>query len=93
MVDERESVAGLILCGGRSTRMGRDKATLDLNGKPLWHYAREALEPLVGVIIFIEHAQLMPSIDDAIQLVGCSDRPDIDRTKYFGGCDAYLVSV
>lgn len=44
-----EEIAGVILAGGRATRMeGRDKAFLDLAGKPLVHHAVERLGPQVG---------------------------------------------
>jgi molybdopterin-guanine dinucleotide biosynthesis protein A len=47
-----EAVSVLILAGGRSRRMGRDKAWLDLNGQPLVaHVAQRAL-PLADEVIF-----------------------------------------
>jgi molybdopterin-guanine dinucleotide biosynthesis protein A len=33
--DATAVVVGAVLCGGRSTRMGRDKATLDVDGVPM----------------------------------------------------------
>jgi len=34
---------GLLLAGGRSSRMGRDKAWLPWQGKPLWRWTRDLL--------------------------------------------------
>ncbi len=41
-------ITGAILAGGRSRRLGRDKATIPLAGKPLAHWVGYALSPLVG---------------------------------------------
>jgi len=40
------SFAAVLLCGGRSTRMGRDKAFLDWDGRPLWQVQLEKLQQL-----------------------------------------------
>lgn len=40
------SFAAVLLCGGKSTRMGRDKAFLDWNGRPLWQVQLEKLHQL-----------------------------------------------
>ena len=40
------SFAAVLLCGGRSTRMGRDKAFIDWNGRPLWQVQLEKLHQL-----------------------------------------------
>lgn len=36
-------VCGALLAGGRSTRMGRDKATLEVGGEPLWRRQLDVL--------------------------------------------------
>ena len=47
-----EPITVLILAGGRSSRMGRDKVWLDLNGMPLVELIARRLLPLAGEIIF-----------------------------------------
>ncbi|MBI3873374.1 MAG: molybdenum cofactor guanylyltransferase [candidate division Zixibacteria bacterium] len=49
----KRDIAGLILIGGRSQRMGRDKATLEIAGIPLWQRAIDILEPLVGMVFLV----------------------------------------
>lgn len=39
---------GLILTGGMSRRMGREKASLSYHGRPHWQYLGEALRPFVS---------------------------------------------
>ena len=41
-------VTGLVLCGGASRRMGRDKALLEWHGRSLIERALEALAPVAG---------------------------------------------
>ncbi len=40
------SLAAVLLAGGRSTRMGRDKALLDWQGRPLWQVQLDKLREL-----------------------------------------------
>ncbi len=48
---ERPPIAGVVLAGGQSRRMGgRDKALIDLAGKPLIAHAIERLKPQVNRI-------------------------------------------
>lgn len=49
----KELVTGIILLGGRSTRMGRDKATVMIDDRPLWQIATETLTPHVQRILFV----------------------------------------
>jgi len=38
--------SAVLLAGGKSSRMGRDKALLEINGKPLWRHQLATLENL-----------------------------------------------
>jgi len=40
-------ITGTVLAGGRSRRLGRDKATLPIAGRPLAHWVKDAISPLV----------------------------------------------
>ena len=40
------SLSAVLLCGGDSRRMGRDKATIDWRGRPLWQVQLEKLREL-----------------------------------------------
>jgi len=41
-----DSIKGLILCGGKSSRMGQDKALIDFEGKTLLNHATDLFETL-----------------------------------------------
>ena len=47
----KEKITGIILAGGKSIRMGKDKGTCSFNNKPLVEYAIEALKPFCGEIL------------------------------------------
>lgn len=48
---DQNSVTGIILAGGKSLRMGQEKGLVELNAKPLIHYAIEAFQPLCQHIL------------------------------------------
>lgn len=41
----------VVLCGGRSKRMGRDKALIEIDGVPLFRRVAQRLEPLGEIIL------------------------------------------
>jgi molybdopterin-guanine dinucleotide biosynthesis protein A len=43
----------VLLAGGQSTRMGRDKAFVELGGKPLVEWVLDALEPLTRSFVIV----------------------------------------
>lgn len=45
--------SALVLAGGRSTRMGRDKALLEVDGIPLWRRQRDLLHAAGAAEIFL----------------------------------------
>jgi len=49
----RKDITGIILAGGKSSRMGTDKGFLLLNNKPFIQYSIDALKPLVSEIIIV----------------------------------------
>lgn len=46
-------IAGLVLIGGKSERLGRPKALIELHGVPLWSRAVDSLTPFVNDILFL----------------------------------------
>jgi len=64
-----DEITGIVLAGGKSSRMGKDKSLLVYGGKPLITYAIDALRPLCGkVIINSNHA--------VYDFTGCEVWPD-----------------
>lgn len=48
---DQEKITGIILAGGKSSRMGKDKGMCIFNDKPLIEYAIEVLKPFCGEIL------------------------------------------
>ena len=54
MID-KNNITGIILAGGKSSRMGTDKGFIMLNGKPFIEHIIEAMKPLVNHIIIVSN--------------------------------------
>lgn len=54
MIDKKD-ITGIILSGGKNSRMGTDKGFLTLNGKLFTQYCIDALSPLVSETIIISN--------------------------------------
>jgi len=50
---DKQNITGIILAGGKSSRMGTDKGFLLLNHKPFVEYSIEALKPFTSEILII----------------------------------------
>lgn len=59
--------SAIVLAGGRSTRLGRDKASEPLLGKPLLQHVVDRVAPLVAEIVVVRApGQALPPIEAAI---------------------------
>jgi molybdopterin-guanine dinucleotide biosynthesis protein A len=54
----KSDITGIILSGGKSSRLGEEKGLAAFNGKPLVSYAVEVLEPLCGKLVISANNQL-----------------------------------
>ena len=63
--------AGIILCGGRSTRMGRDKATLPFGRASVLERVLEAVSQTVnaGCVVVAGEEQTLPELPDDVIVV------------------------
>ena len=62
-------ITGIVLAGGRSSRMGEDKSMMKLNGKSLVEYSIDALKPLCNKVI-------ISSNNPGYEFTGCEVWPD-----------------
>lgn len=53
----REKITGVILAGGKNSRMGSDKGMLIVDGKKIIERILEAIKPVVGEIIIISNGK------------------------------------
>ena len=51
----KKNITGIILAGGKSSRMGKDKGFLKLNGTSFVEYSIEAMKPLVSQIMIVSN--------------------------------------
>lgn len=59
------SFAAVLLCGGKSTRMGRDKAFIDWQGRRLWRVQLEKLQQLGPEQLLISCREEQNIVSDA----------------------------
>jgi len=64
-----EKITGIVLAGGKSSRMGTDKSMMMLNGKTLIEYSIDALKPLCQKVV-------ISSNNFIYDFTGCEVWPD-----------------
>jgi len=74
-----KSITGIVLAGGRSSRMGSDKSMMKLKDKSLTEYAIDVLKPLCGKVV-------ISSNNFIYEFTGCEVWPDElpDRAPMIG---------
>lgn len=97
---EAEQTGGLVLCGGRSQRMGRPKHLLPFGGQTLLERVLSVVTGCVGdVAVVAANGQSLPQLDAAVRVV-CDAEPDLGPlsglaaglTAMADACDAVFVS-
>ncbi|WP_341216907.1 molybdenum cofactor guanylyltransferase [uncultured Wocania sp.] len=102
MIDKK-NITGIILAGGKSSRMGTDKGFLMLNKKPFIQYSIEALSPLVSEIIIVSNNSKYDSfnlkrvndiINNAGPIAGICSGLEASSTTYnlILSCDIPLIN-
>jgi molybdopterin-guanine dinucleotide biosynthesis protein A len=87
-----QRATGIILAGGKSTRLGRDKASELLMGVPLLQHAVMAMRSVVGQIIVVKaRGQTLPAFASGVPLRDVDD--DYPETGALGGVYTGLSSM
>jgi molybdopterin-guanine dinucleotide biosynthesis protein A len=61
--------SSVILCGGQSTRMGKDKCLIDYHGKPQYQFLFELLSPISQQVFVSCNAAQYNLLDENLQLI------------------------
>lgn len=100
---KKNNITGIILAGGKSSRMGCDKGLIYYKGQPFLKYIINALNPLVSKIIIVSNnedydkfnLQRLPDlISDSGPLAGLYTGLKHSQTKYnlVLSCDVPLIN-
>ncbi|MFP6583390.1 MAG: molybdenum cofactor guanylyltransferase [Candidatus Hydrogenedentota bacterium] len=72
--EDEAPLRGLILVGGRSSRMGRDKSQIAYHGLPEWKRVQELLSRHIVEVFISVSAKQVDAFDDAPQIVDRWDK-------------------
>ncbi|MFD0988910.1 molybdenum cofactor guanylyltransferase [Mariniflexile jejuense] len=99
----KKNITGIILSGGKSSRMGTDKGFLLFENKPFIQHSINALKPLVSEIIIVSNnanydvfklKRVEDSIENAGPVAGIYSGLNESKTEYniILSCDIPLIS-
>ena len=96
-----EDCTALILAGGKSKRMGRDKATAQLDGRPLWQHISAQLTPHFTQLLFsvreprpdLPPAQVVDAFEGGGPMIGIASALAVMESEWLFavGCDMPFV--
>ncbi len=66
----------VLMAGGKSSRMGRDKAWLEIGGKPLWQHQLEKLKSLAADVIISARPGRFDSVNTGCRMI-LDEVPDL----------------
>lgn len=100
---ESKHITGIILAGGKSSRMGTDKGFLDFNGKPFIQHSIDAMKSLVDDILIVSdnpgydifnQRRITDLIKDSGPLAGLYSGLNASKTMYnlVLSCDIPLIN-
>lgn len=101
---EKKNITGIILAGGKSSRMGTDKGLLKLNKKPFVQHSIDALKPLVSEILIVSdnsdydefgYKRVEDIIKSAGPVSGIYSGLEASKTKYnlMLSCDIPMINT
>ncbi|GAB1855942.1 molybdenum cofactor guanylyltransferase [Flavobacteriaceae bacterium MHTCC 0001] len=101
---EKKDITGIVLAGGKSSRMGSDKGFLQFNNKPFVECSIDALKPLVAEIIIVSdhsnydrlgYKRVTDHIKDAGPMSGIYSGLEASKTEYnlILSCDIPLITT
>jgi len=103
-MNDEQNITGIILAGGKSSRMGSDKGFLELNGNTFISLIIEAVKPLVKDIIIVSnnsaydqfgHQRVDDMIEDAGPVAGLYSGLYHSKTEHnlVVSCDVPLIKT
>ncbi|TXG35344.1 molybdenum cofactor guanylyltransferase [Seonamhaeicola maritimus] len=101
---KNKNITGIILAGGKSSRMGADKGFIKLNNKSFVEYSIKALKPLVNDIIIVSdnpdydafgYKRILDEIKDAGPVAGIYSGLNASKTEnnLILSCDIPLIKT
>ncbi|WP_242157613.1 molybdenum cofactor guanylyltransferase [Aestuariivivens sediminis] len=99
-----KNITGIILAGGKSSRMGTDKGLLEINQKPFVTHIADALQPLVSEIMIVSdnskydvfgYRRILDVFKDSGPLDGVYSGLKASKTEYnlVLSCDIPLIKT